>query len=132
MSFIAKIERTETLKILDCCVCGSPIALAEDHESRLRTDGGSFYCSRGHSQSFTTTKVGRLEKELADERRRKEEALARANRAAEDLAKAQKQLAKSKRDTKRLEQGVCPCCTRSFAAGRLARHIKTKHPEWKA
>jgi len=31
---------------------------------------------------------------------------------------------------KRVANGVCPCCTRSFA--NLRRHMETTHPEYKA
>jgi hypothetical protein len=31
---------------------------------------------------------------------------------------------------KRIKNGVCPCCTRSFT--NLRRHLQTKHPEYAA
>lgn len=67
----------------------------------------------------------RRERDLAKQQ------LARAEdekRAAE--RKAEKALKETKRLKKRAAVGVCPCCSRTV--GQLARHMKTKHPEFVA
>lgn len=63
--------------------------------------------------------------QLARAEDEKREAIARAERATKKADKAE---AARKRVVKRAAVGVCPCCTRTVH--QLARHMKTKHPEF--
>jgi RNase P subunit RPR2 len=91
--------------------------MTEEHQRYFlaKRDKATFYCPNGHSQCYT----GLSDKEkLEQERARHQETLARLNVAE----------AKRVQLEKRIKRGVCPCCKRSFTA--LARHIKSKHPEY--
>jgi len=132
MSFKAKIKQEVELSIIDCCNCGYPVALTADHEDRLRHNGKTFYCPQGHRQWFGKSEADKLREALAEEKQRKENALKRLNESeaarraeAEAAEKARKEL---QRKAKRVKNGVCPCCNRSFAA--LQRHLKNQHPDY--
>lgn len=119
------ITRNTKIEILDCCACGYPIALTEDHERRLREKGTQFYCPAGHPQVFKRTEVMRLREQLeaATARAAKQEALARDAELRAKSARLQ-----INRMNKRAAAGVCPCCNRTFQ--QLARHMTAKHPDF--
>jgi hypothetical protein len=126
------ITRTVTLVDLSCCSCGLLFAVPERLKTQRQRDGGSFYCPNGHRQQFTVTEADRLREELERERRHRERAETRAIHyrdqadAADRSAAAYKGQATKLR--KRVANGVCPCCRRSFA--QLGRHMATKHPDY--
>lgn len=132
-------EKTE-LEIRVCPTCGITYALPERVVEDRRAKGGHWYCPNGHSLSFTTTEADRLreetkrlEQKLADEKGNAEWWRKRADseRKEADHARAQANgykgaLTKVK---KRVGNGVCPCCNRSFVD--LGRHMETKHAAFK-
>lgn len=115
-----------------CCSCGIAFGLPSDFRGVcLNNPQKSFYCPNGHSMSYAENKEDRLRKEAEarlaqaeDELKKKREQLADA-----DTVKAimQKQIDSAARKLKRVHNGVCTCCNRSFT--NLRRHIETKHPE---
>jgi hypothetical protein len=117
-----------TYETLDCPVCGLFFAITEEFEKRRRDDGKGFYCPNGHSMSYGDT--------VRDQLRREKDRVAmlrsnldqvRADRAAIERSRAavRGQLTKVK---KRVANGVCPCCNRSFPD--LSAHMSTKHPDY--
>lgn len=76
----------------------------------------------GHSWVY---KGENLEQKL----KRREDELART-RADRDQVKASNRALKGvvTRTKKRVGNGVCPCCNRTFQ--QLARHMEAKHPEY--
>jgi len=117
-----------------CCKCGAVVVLPNDVMSRKRKDGSEFFCYNGHSLYFDKNKSSeqKLRDELAKERRRKEDALRRANeaRAEADKMRIKEEVQrKSKlRMKNRIKHGVCPCCNRTFK--NLQNHMKTKHKDF--
>lgn len=107
----------------ECCNCGVPFAMTSEMQRRLRnTPGTAFYCPAGHGQHYTAkTEAQKLKEQLADESKRLQAALSRENQERAERQKAERKL-------KRVKNGVCPCCTRSFT--NLRRHIATRHPEF--
>lgn len=108
-----------TLTTIHCGQCGGIYALNDAYREQKQEEGGSWncpYCKVGWGYSGNGENA-RLKRELAEERIRKERALAEANVLRIKEAKLRK----------RVSRGVCPCCTRSFV--NLQRHMKTKHPE---
>lgn len=108
-----------------CYSCSCLIALERDFMANRRRDHQSFYCPNGHSQHFLSETIEeKLKKELAEEQRRV--AFEKNQRAA-----AERQLEAAQKDAERLrkraQNGVCPCCKRSFP--NLRRHMKSRHPE---
>lgn len=126
MSEIILSERyvTET-----CCNCGVSFAMTKGfHDVALREKKNkTFYCPAGHPQHYTgesdAAKAERLARELAASRER--EAAEREARNREWRLRRQAE-GKTRAIKKRVANGVCPCCQRTFE--NLARHMKTKHP----
>lgn len=107
-----------------CYLCGVQFAIPEElHRTLLaRKAGQNFWCPNGHPQHF----IGESDKAKA-------ERLARELTHAQDLIRsAQAAREKSAKETKRLKKrignGVCPCCHRSFL--NVQRHMKSQHPEF--
>jgi hypothetical protein len=111
----------------ECCACGVLFAFPTTLRERLLADHSrNFYCPNGHSQRY----LGKTE---ADKQRERAERLERqvAN-LDEDLRSAyasnraiRGQVTKLK---KRVANGVCPCCHRTFA--NLGRHMAGQHPHY--
>lgn len=107
---------------LVCGTCGVPHAIPEALYVKCKEEGGFWHCPNGHTRGWgegtTTAKLKRAEQALAQ----KDDEI----RAAHDaLVYAKSQIEKQK---KRAAHGVCPCCNRTFV--QLARHMKTKHPDY--
>lgn len=116
-----------TLEKTTCWKCGVVFAMPQHLMKTLCELGkdGEFYCPNGHSACFTESKADRLEREL---REQKCETM-RVEQAKRALENENIVLFKSKeRLAKRIKNGVCPCCKRSFC--KMQQHIKTKHPQW--
>jgi hypothetical protein len=104
-----------------CPDCGvlyaAPQRLFED---RL-DNGGSWYCPNGHSLIFTETTEQKLKKE-----RMRHEATRNLLRHEEKAHAATR--GHLTRQKKRIANGVCPCCKRTFQ--NLSRHMKSQHPNF--
>lgn len=118
----------KTFTVQSCINCGVDFAMTDDLMGQRRRDGMDFYCPNGHPQRYTETDATRLKKaQEALERARAAEVHLRDQRdAAERSASAYK--GQVTRIKKRVGNGVCPCCGRSFQ--QLARHMATKHPDY--
>lgn len=130
------IEYTEVLHTTTC-YCGIHLAVPANLLRQVRDEGsggpngdGGLYCPLGHKFYFH-------ESELDRERKRREQAEQRAQRADQrrqaerDLrehteAKLRAQKGATTRARKRAAAGVCPCCHRSFE--NVRRHMTEKHP----
>ena len=85
---------------------------------KCREKGEIFYCPNGHSLVYLESDVKRLQKEKSD-LQEKWFAEQRAHEETQCLFDKLK---------KRVRNGVCPCCKRTFS--NLHNHIKTKHPDY--
>lgn len=128
------IEQWTQLEVLICSECGVSFGMPTHYVQTRRERGGVFHCPNGHQQVFLETEVQKLQKKLAQERQARDQVEARlrdevlGHRATVGQLRAAKgQLTKQ---TKRHAAGVCPCCKRTFQ--QLVRHMKTKHPDFKA
>jgi hypothetical protein len=128
------ITWSSTLAVISCCDCGILFGVPEDFRQQCRDAGPkrSFWCPNGHQQHYTTTTADRLRRDLEAERRRREWAES-ARKAAQDQAdSAHRSAAAYKgqvtRIRKRVGNGVCPCCHRTFQ--QLSAHMANKHPDY--
>jgi len=103
-----------------CITCGAPYTCPEAMIVHQRQNGGYHHCPNGHSQGWN-----RDGSENAQLRRERDRLKQNEARLEEELRAAERQAAKLK---KRMGAGVCPCCTRTFT--NMARHMKTKHPDF--
>lgn len=110
----------------ECCQCHMPFAVSEEFQEHRRKDHAIFYCPSGHPQSYH----GRTEEEKLRERVRwAEEARDRASlRADAEERSARAYKGHLTRTKKRIANGVCPCCQRTFQ--NLGRHMKSQHPKY--
>lgn len=122
------------LELHECPSCFITYAAPARLFAERRKDGAAFYCPNGHSLSFKDNENDRIRRErdrLKQEQARMQDEIdhQRRNREAAErqTAAARGQITKLK---KRVSNGVCPCCTRSFA--NLQRHMATQHPAFKA
>lgn len=107
-----------------CCTCGTLFGILTEVQARRKQDHQSFFCPFGHSQSYNgKSEADKLREQLEISRRERAEALERAWKAEGAERKAATAL---KRTEKRVGNGVCPCCNRTFE--NLARHMASQHP----
>lgn len=118
---------TVTLQETECCVCGVTFAFPQKLHKELMITGKAFYCPNGHSQVYTELETDRLRKLLDAERERRRQVELQLTSAQDQLQATKRELQHHK---KRVGNGVCPCCNRSFV--QLQRHMKTRHPEYVA
>lgn len=118
-------QKTITMITVECCNCGVVFGMPSDLKERfLNNPDKSFYCPNGHGQHYAKSKEQRLREEAERKLQQKENEL--ANIAATKI-QLEQQLKKEQRKTKRLTNGLCPCCNRSFH--NLQQHMKKRHPD---
>jgi len=115
-----------TFVIEHCCNCGVPFGITIEMQEYLKEKEKRFYCPNGHPQVYGNTIESQLEEERAKLRRARENETwwrEQAEEKGRKLSAARGQITKIK---KRVANGVCPCCDRSFTD--LHRHMESKHP----
>jgi hypothetical protein len=119
-----------------CCKCQARFAITTDAFEKLSKTHETHFCPLcGCAQHFTgKSDEERLREQLAEAERNRDW---HKQRAADERAAREKvarrlvaQRGATKRLSNRVKNGVCPCCTRSFA--NLREHMKHQHPDYKA
>ena len=112
----------QTITYTDCFRCGIPIAMTPRQLERFQQHGETFYCVMGHAQIFSDSEVNQLKRQL----RIAQDQTTRAQ-TAQGNAESMLALEETKRRKleKRVHNGVCPKCRRSFV--NLQRHMKGQH-----
>ena len=121
------------LEHITCANCGMVFAFDGDLIDRRRRDHQNFYCPSGHDNFFPgESDVEKLQRELKEAQLEIKRAEYRVQSAQLERKEAQQQLSATRGQMtklkKRIANGVCPCCHRSFA--NLHDHMTTKHPEY--
>lgn len=111
---------------LQCGECGVWFGMTKWMYDKRVEDRRSFYCTNGHNRVF----IGETEAEKQERRARIAEQRLLATR---DLLHAEERSHSATRGhltrtKKRVANGVCPCCNRSFP--KLHEHMRTKHPDY--
>lgn len=137
----AKYGTTVTMELIQCYKCAIPFAVPTDFKAFLRSSQEQFFRPNGHPQCYSKSTETLLREKLESQQRAAQEQEARLKAAAFDarqeadgwrtqwekqLQEKKKVAAKLKQTEKRIANGVCPCCNRTFAD--LARHMQSKHP----
>lgn len=120
-------EVTVRLGRVTCCNCGIVFAFDENRIKTLKRTHKEFYCPNGHSQYWPGESDIERERRLKNHYKDMMETAQQQRDSARNKARAEK--AAKTRLKNRVKRGVCPCCNRTFQ--NLARHIETKHPEFK-
>ena len=121
------------VETLTCGACGIAFSVPSSWVDQKRRDHTDFYCPNGHCRVF---RAKSLEEELRDqvarERQRADQIDAYRRTETREKELVQRRLAATQgvvtRVKRRIGNGVCPCCNRTFAD--LARHMKGKHPDY--
>ena len=119
--------------VTECGECGVVYTVPQVAYEHRRRDGGFNHCPNGHTWGWpkgtrqTEADILRRERDrLIQQAAQKDDEIREAREAAR---KALDQAAKAERATarvkKRVDNGVCPDCNRSFSD--LHRHMQTKH-----
>ena len=109
-----------------CCgECGIEFTVPEHfYQERLKT-GKGWNCPNGHNRAFKESEADKM-------RRERDIAIQQRARSEQEAAREVQLRLKAERETKRLKKraaaGTCPCCQRTVT--QMARHMKTKHPEF--
>lgn len=102
-----------------CCSCGVLYGITTQFKNERVKDHNWFYCPNGHYQRYShESKAEENARLLREEQARHQRTLERANAEREAKEKAERKL-------KRVSNGVCPDCNRSFL--NLAKHMACAH-----
>lgn len=124
MSFISEgsqLSVSLNFEVITCYKCGVPFAVPGKMRQELMRTQETFYCPSGHSQCYSGETTEQRLKRLLEE---KEKTISKQQIEKFQL---EGQITTLNRKLKRVHNGTCPCCKRSFK--NLQRHMKTKHPE---
>jgi hypothetical protein len=118
---------TETITLQEetCASCGITFAVPSHWLKNKQSTGEGFCCPNGDRLSFAKGTETMLREKLQSEQERYRQLELQLTNAQDQLQATTQELQKHK---KRVANGVCPCCNRSFT--QLQRHMKTKHPEY--
>jgi chromosome segregation ATPase len=121
------------LEHITCANCGMVFTFDGDLLEKRRRDHQTFYCPSGHHNYFPgESDLEQLERKLKEAQLEIKRAEYRAQSAQLERKEAQQQLSATRGQMtklkKRIANGVCPCCRRSFV--NMQRHMTTKHPEY--
>ncbi len=118
----------EELDTIQCGQCAIIFAVPADWKRNRIEERGKYYCPNGHCRVYIgETKAEKLQRELDQLQSEKARAIQRMWEAQAGQRKAE---AKAQKLAKRASAGVCPCCNRTVS--QMARHMKSKHPDWKS
>lgn len=132
MGQVHSLRFTNDYAVIECYKCHISFCVPESLKRHRLDDGESFWCPNGHSQCYTEPNIKKLERQLAEKERllnnsrEREESLRRSNTVVNRQLAAQKGVVTKIK--KRVHNGVCPCCKRTFA--NLAAHMQNQHPDF--
>ena len=123
---MSTVTYTGSLTVVGCGHCYMDFAVPQSFLARRKQDGKTFYCPDGHKMSYGSESDNeKLRRQLRSYEARIVHAQDQRIAAERSAAAYKGQVTKIK---KRVANGVCPCCHRTFS--NLARHIEGQHPEW--
>lgn len=116
-----------------CGACGVIFGMSREFIAQRKRDRETWYCPNGHPRVFAgPTEESKLRNQLAAVTARADQLQAslasQRSITSHERAKVRGLKGVITRVKKRVGNGVCPCCNRTFQD--LARHMGTKHPEY--
>lgn len=113
-------------EVIHCAACDMVFGMSADFIRRRRDDHKSFYCPNGHANVYKgKSEADKLRDKLADREAALQREQANTRRARHERDQVSKAHRKMRR---RVMNGVCPCCNRSFE--NLRRHMETQHSDF--
>lgn len=118
------------LTIITCYKCGIPFGIPDYQYNRLINSQEGFFCPNGHEQFFSgKTEAQKLKEQLEQKEKLLAQQTIRIETLRHDRDHHERCATRLRNKLKRVKNGVCPCCNRTFSD--LWRHMETKHPEYK-
>jgi 1-aminocyclopropane-1-carboxylate deaminase/D-cysteine desulfhydrase-like pyridoxal-dependent ACC family enzyme len=115
-----------TLEKDTCGKCGGVYALNKAFTDHARANRGGYNCPYCQTRwCWNESDADRLRKQLETRERELREAKCETLRKQQLLDAEQQSREKAEKKLRRVSNGVCPCCKRTFS--NLARHMATKH-----
>lgn len=111
---------------VDCASCGVQFCVPDHWLQAKRESKAEFFCPNGHSLSYRKSRADELAEKLESQQRETNRQRDRAETLERQLSATKGVVTKYK---VRASNGACLCCKRSFKD--LARHMATKHPDFK-
>jgi len=109
----------------ECGGCGIPFFAPTKWLNKKMESNGSFNCPNGCNRVFVgKTEADKLKDEL---RAMSERAIKKEEELQNKWLDALGEKNKLEKQLKKVHNGTCPCCKRSFQ--NLERHMQSKHPE---
>ncbi len=125
------IERV-TLVTVSCAQCGIVFAVPDHFDQVKRQHGSTFYCPSRHPLVYKSEN-DELKRKVAQLQARNTHLADQRDAADRDRETARRSAAAYRgqvtRIRKRVGNGVCPCCNRTFA--NVARHMASRHPDYR-
>lgn len=116
-----------------CPTCFIEYAAPQGMFDKKHTDGGHWFCPNGHQIIYTESKLDKAKAEAAALRLERDRLVQQEAWYEDRLKDARKETRTLKTSLKtihkRVGNGICPCCNRSFA--NLQRHMASKHADFK-
>ena len=136
MSAQVKYLQIVSFHLINSGCCGTEFMMSDamyEYQKSVMGKGGWYCPGCGKGRIFTgKTKEDELEEEVAALKRGKDLAERQAQAERENVQYQKRCVAAQKgartRLINRIKNGICPCCNRTIT--QLARHMKTKHPEY--
>ncbi len=131
-----KYGATVDMVTISCCSCGVPYAIPQILKSHLQDSQNTFYCPNGHPQVYTESTGTRLRRQLEKQKEQEQENIKRLTEEAEiwrghwqtSVNEKKKISRKLKATEKRIANGTCPCCQRTFT--NMQEHMESQHPDF--
>ena len=115
-----------TFQVITCYKCSVQFGMPKGMYNARRDDHNCFYCPSGHGQYFS----GKSETEKLQASLEYQKRMTQYERAAKESARRSNAAIKGHqtRLKRRIANGVCPCCSRTFKD--LEQHMANQHPEY--
>lgn len=112
--------------MIECGKCGIVFHVPKHWRECRMESKEDFYCPNGHCRVYEKSRADvladKLEREQAENNRLREQ-------IEHERRRTSAQFGENTKLRKRIGNGVCPCCSRSFT--NVARHMAQKHPDFK-
>ena len=120
------LTQIKTYSFMECGGCGVSYALSDDFIEARQNDHKTWYCPNGCSRYYPAkSEKEKLQAEVNRLRATNSHLYDQNDSLRRSRNATKGHLTRTK---KRIANGVCPCCNRTFAD--LAKHMSTKHPKY--
>lgn len=121
-----RVAIVTTVQML-CGECGIVFFVPDWFQRERLANGKDWYCPNGHCRIYKESEVARLKRTIQEKERETQTLKADLYRERDSREQADKKNERLWKKLRRVENGVCPECKRSFQD--VQAHMKTQHPK---